>query len=140
MTGDQPGPIEVFREALGVHRAMTHEPPQDARNELTEALIADAKHENQQPQPNLTKEGEKLTPEEARSRTLQGVLDAVAIVARVSPGEVEGFRRYLYHAADVTARAVKEGGFLGIGGKPISAGEADMLAELADSLGVTPQP
>ena len=119
---------------------MTHEPPQDARSELTDALIADAKHGDQQPQLNLTKEGEKLTPEEARSRALQGVLDAVAIVARVSPGEVAEFRRFLYHAAEVTARAVKEGGFLGIGGKPISAGEAAMLAELAESLGIVPQP
>ena len=68
------------------------------------------------------------------------MLDAVTIVGRVSPDEVEGFRHYLYHAADVTARAVKEGGFLGIGGKPISAGETAMLAELAESLGVSPQP
>lgn len=138
MTGDRPGPIEVFRETLGVHRAMTHEPPADARNELTDALIADAKHGETQPQIALAREGEKLAPEEARSRALQGVLDAVVIVERVSPDEVEGFRRFLYHAADTTARAVKEGGFLGIGGKPISAGETAMLAELAESLGVSP--
>ncbi len=140
MTGDRPNPFETFQEALGINRGMTQEPPEDARNELTGALIADAKSGEEWPQPHLAREGEKLAPEEARSRALQDALDAIAIVARVSPGEVEGFRRYLYYVADVTARAAREGGFLGIGGKQVSAGETAMLEELADSLGVTPQP
>jgi hypothetical protein len=140
MTGDRPGPFEVFRETWSIYRALTHEPPANARNELTEALIADMKQGETPPQSHLTREGEKLSPKEARERALQGVLDAVAIVALVSPDEVEGFRRFLYHTADATARSVKEGGFLGIGGKPVSIGEEAMLAELADSLAVAPQP
>ncbi len=139
MTGDRPGPIQVFRESLGIARVMTHEPPVEARNELTSALISEARS-GAPPQSGAARGGEKQSPEKARAQALQGVLDAVAIVARVSPSEVEGFKRFLYHTADVTARAVKEGGFLGIGGKPISAGEAVMLADLADELGVSPQP
>lgn len=139
MTGDRPGPIEVLRESLGIVRVMTHEPPEEARNELTSALVADA-NSGAPSQSGLIRGAEKLTPEEARTWALQGVLDAVALVARVSPGEVEGFRKFLYHTAEVTARAVREGGFLGFGGTPISAGETAMLAQLADSLGIAPQP
>lgn len=139
MMGDRPGSLDVLRESLGIARAMTHEPPAEARSALTSALIADVRS-GAPSQADVIQGAEKLTPEEALSRALQGTLDAVAIVLRVSPGELDGFRRCLYHIADVTARAVKEGGFLGIGGKPISAGEAAMFAELADSLGIVPQP
>lgn len=143
MMGDRPGSLDVLRESLGMARAMTHEPPAEARSALTSALIADVRG-GAPSQADVIQGAEKLTPEEALSRALQGTLDAVAIVLRVSPGELDGFRRCLYHIADViadvTARAVKEGGFLGIGGKPISAGEAAMFAELADSLGIVPQP
>lgn len=138
MTGDRPGRLEVLRESLGIVRVMTHEPPVDARNQLTSALVAEARS-GAPSQSDVVTSAEKMKPAEARSWALQGMLDAITIVARVAPGEVEGFRRFLYHAADATARSVKEGGFLGLGGKPISAGEAAMLAELADSLGVTPQ-
>lgn len=139
MTGDRPGRLEVLRESLGIVRVMTHEPPEDARNELTNALVAEARS-GAPSQSDVVASTEKLAPKEARSRALQAMLDAIAIVARVSPSESLGFRRFLYHTADTTARSVKEGSFLGIGGKPISAGEAAMLADLAASLDVTPQP
>ncbi|HEU0025635.1 MAG TPA: hypothetical protein VFQ25_00845 [Ktedonobacterales bacterium] len=139
MTGDRPGPLEVLRESLGIARVMTHDPPPDARNELTNALVTEARS-GAPSQSDVASKAEKLAPKEARARALQGMLDAIAIVTRVSPGESLGFRRYLYHTANITAQSVKEGGFLGIGGKPISVGEAAMLADLADSLDVTPQP
>lgn len=58
------------------------------------------------------------------------VSGAVAAVNSVDPGESAPYKAMILDIAEKTAEASKEGGFLGFGGKKISEGEADTLAQL----------
>jgi hypothetical protein len=44
-----------------------------------------------------------------------------------TPAEVEEYKRFVMEVAEAAAKAHKEGGFIGIGGKPISAEEQAAL-------------
>ncbi|MCW2953554.1 MAG: hypothetical protein JWQ48_2724 [Conexibacter sp.] len=57
---------------------------------------------------------------------------AIALLAeRATPEEVADYKRFVYRVAETVARAHKEGGVLGIGGKEISPREQAVLDELA---------
>ena len=57
------------------------------------------------------------------------------MTAKATPEEVKAFRRWLVAAAQAAADAAKEGGFLGFGGEPVSAGEQQMLDQVRAALG-----
>lgn len=79
------------------------------------------------------------SPEALPSHTLQGIEDAISILeAKATPEEVDGYRRFALGLAERVARAHKEGGFLGVGGKEISDEEQRALDEIVASLGGTP--
>ncbi len=70
---------------------------------------------------------------------LQGLEEAVRILeSKATPEEVDGYRRFVLGLAERVARAHKEGGFLGLGGKEISHDEQRVLDEIVTSLGGTP--
>jgi hypothetical protein len=50
---------------------------------------------------------------------------------KATPEEVEAYREFVLKVAETVARAHKEGGVLGIGGKEISESEQAALDELA---------
>jgi hypothetical protein len=52
-----------------------------------------------------------------------------------TPEEVEAYSSFVLSVAETVARAHKEGGFLGIGGKEVSDSEQAVLDELAATLG-----
>jgi len=63
------------------------------------------------------------------------ILEAVRIVGeKATPEEAEEYRQFILRVADVVARAHKEGGVLGIGGKEVSERERAVLDELASML------
>ncbi|HVO12039.1 MAG TPA: hypothetical protein VMX54_14965 [Vicinamibacteria bacterium] len=74
----------------------------------------------------------------ARVRLLDGVREAMAALGAKAPADVDAYGQWLYAVAEKTAAAAKEGGFLGIGGTPVSAAEKAALAELAAVLKVKP--
>ena len=53
-----------------------------------------------------------------------------------TPDDAAAFRDFLLKLGDKVANAAKEGAFLGFGGERVSAGERELLAELAQVLGV----
>ncbi len=58
--------------------------------------------------------------------------NAVALLSQhATPEEVADYKRFVYTIAETVARAHKEGGILGIGGKEISAREQAVLDEIA---------
>jgi len=71
---------------------------------------------------------------EARAYLIAGCLQAVRLVATKSPDETPAFRNWLLQLARKAAAATKEGGFLGFGGKLISAEERTILHELETAL------
>lgn len=69
----------------------------------------------------------------------QHLRDAIAILeAKATPQEVDAYKRFVMTVAQTAAGAHKEGGFLGIGGKPISDAENRALDEISTALGAPP--
>lgn len=57
------------------------------------------------------------------------------LVAKAPPPLADELRDWLLDLAQVVAAAAAEGGFLGIGGEPVSPSERAILAEIATALG-----
>ena len=78
---------------------------------------------------------------ESRGRTARKqVVEELATVngilaAKATPQEAASFRLWLVQAAEGTAEAAKEGGFLGVGATQVSKGESAMLEEIGRSSG-----
>ena len=54
---------------------------------------------------------------------------------KASPEEVEAYKRFVLSLAEAAAKAHKEGGFIGIGGKEVSESEQAALDEIKAALG-----
>jgi hypothetical protein len=64
--------------------------------------------------------------------------EALAILKeKASADEIEAYRRFVVNLAEAAAKAHKEGGFVGIGGKPVSEREQAALDEIAATLAGT---
>src|SRR5215475_864989 len=128
------GPIGVIKELSAVGRVLQEASQSGETNALINALVSDVKA-GYRPS-GTTEQGQQ--PEEIKDLALKTCQEVVALLARKAPApEAEGFKRWLLMAAQQTAEASKEGGFLGIGGVRVSAAEQAVLAELAGILGVT---
>lgn len=69
----------------------------------------------------------------------QQLREAIGILAaKATPSEVDAYKRFVMTVAQAVASAHKEGGFLGIGGKPISDAENQALDEISAALGAPP--
>jgi hypothetical protein len=68
---------------------------------------------------------------EERLREAVGVLEA-----RATPEEREAYKGFVVTLAEAVANAHKEGGFMGVGGEKVSAGEQQALEQIAGALGV----
>jgi hypothetical protein len=58
------------------------------------------------------------------------------LLAQKAPEEAEGYKQWVYKAAQLSSEAAKEGGFLGMGGKRVTEAEAAALKEVAGALGI----
>jgi len=68
-------------------------------------------------------------------RAESAVHEALALLEqKATPEEVEAYRDFLLKLADTVARAHKEGGFLGIGGKEVSESEQAALDDISGSV------
>jgi hypothetical protein len=76
----------------------------------------------------------KINENSPRDSMLNGIKSAYAAVKAKMPGEAESFAATLNTLAQNVASAAKEGGFLGIGGKQISAQEQQALDEIKAAL------
>ena len=64
---------------------------------------------------------------------------AVALVdAKAAPQEAAAYKRFVLTVAEAAANANREGGFIGIGGKPVSADEQAALDDIRRTLSAQP--
>ena len=64
--------------------------------------------------------------------------EAVRVVEeKATPEEAEAYEQFVVSVADAAARAHKEGGFIGIGGKEVSEEEQAALDEIRAALGAS---
>jgi hypothetical protein len=129
------GPLGVLEESMAVGKVLADTKSQGAASELLSALVADL----------ATPEGRQaLRPTELRGKSADQIksyaLDAcrraAALLDQKAPAESPAFKRWLQTIGRKVAEAAKEGGFLGIGGTPVSEQEKTALTDLSKSLGI----
>jgi hypothetical protein len=119
----------TIREAVSMGKAYTAAQQQQGGELIGEIVSA---------RPELDPQRYK-TPEELRERGLGRIREAVDLLERkASPEEVDAYKRFIVDVATTVANAKKEGGVLGIGGKPVSEAEQQAIDELAAALGTQP--
>jgi transcription antitermination factor NusG len=129
---DPGGPIELTKESMAAMKAAGAPPTDD---ELLVAVSQDALAQQQQ-RHNVLKEID-LKAATAREQIVDELRNVNEILsAKATPEEAVAFREWLIQAAQDSANAAKEGGFLGIGATRVSEGEEAMLAKLREILGV----
>jgi hypothetical protein len=126
---DPGGPIEVAKESAATLRSATLPP---SREELLASVALDTQALAQQrhnPLGDFKPRGGQQVLEELRAVN-------ELVTAKATPEEAEAFRRWLVAAAQASADAAKEGGFLGFGAEQVSAGEQRMLDQVRAALGM----
>ena len=79
----------------------------------------------------------KLTgskPAEIKDKCIETLRQAAAVIDAKAPGDAVAFKGWLRQISQHVAEASKEGGFLGIGGVPVSEAEKATLAEISSAL------
>lgn len=70
-----------------------------------------------------------------RDLALEQARSAIAILSgKAAPEEIDAYRKLLYGLAEKVANASREGGFLGFGGKAVSAAEQSFLDDLQNAI------
>jgi hypothetical protein len=78
---------------------------------------------------------EKLSKKVIRDLALEHARSSIAILSgKAEAKEIDAYRRLLYGLAEKVANASREGGFLGFGGKAVSAAEQSFLDDLQNTI------
>lgn len=118
----------TLRESVSMARAYT-----DARRAEASELLREVVTSPPVLEPSAFQPGG-----DAIRQAAQKLRHAVELLeAKATPEEVADYRRFVLELADTVARAHKEGGFLGIGGRQVSEPEQRALDAIAATLGVT---
>ena len=131
---DPGGPIELTKEVLAAQRTLS---APDSDEELLTAVSQDALAHAQHREnvmsgfkPKGAMAGQQIIDELRKANDI--------LIAKATPEEAAAFRTWLVTAAQASADAAGEGGFLGIGAEQVSGREHDMIARIAKELGVDP--
>lgn len=117
----------TLRESVSMARAYT-----DARREVTTELMRDLITSPPVLDPSTFQPGGDAI-RQASARLRHGI---ELLEGKATPEEVDEYKRFALDLADTVARAHKEGGFLGIGGRQVSDAEQRALDAIAATLGV----
>lgn len=128
---DVSGPVGIAKEAMAVSKAIA-ETSTTASVDVVKAIGESVKAAGRLETPALPSDKTAV-----KAALIDIVRRGVAAVAAKSPGEADGYKRFVLEVAKKSAEASKEGGFLGIGGTQVSDAESAALKELSAALGVT---
>ena len=121
----------TLRETAAMGRVYQEARERQGANELLDELIKTP--------PSIDPERIRNAGQDIGSLTTQELRDAMAILeAKATSAEVDDYKVFVMTVAQAAASAHKEGGFLGIGGKPISDAENQALDEISHALGAPP--
>jgi len=73
-------------------------------------------------------------PADIKAKSIETLRQAGAVVDAKAPGDAAAFKGWLRQISQHVAEAAKEGGFLGIGGVPVSEREKATLTEISSAL------
>ena len=122
VTADRGGTI---RESLAMGQVYS-QARQGKAGELLDELVSSPPALDQQ---RMREAGDVATV------TTQRLREALELLRqKASPEEVDAYRNFVMDVAEAAAKAHKEGGFIGIGGKQVSEAEQAVLNELEATL------
>lgn len=121
----------TLRETLAMGRVYQEARQRHGESELLDELVKSP--------PSIDPEQLQKAGGDIGTITAQHLRDAMTILeSKATPAEVDAYKRFVMTVAQAAAGAHKEGGFLGIGGTPISDAENHALDELSGALGAPP--
>jgi hypothetical protein len=130
---DPGGPIEALKESMAAVKTIAEAAKTGGDGELVDGVAKDVTAKAQQRQnplgdfkPKGAMAGEEILEE---LRAVNGIL-----TEKATPEEADAFRKWLLGAAQRTADAAKEGGFMGFNAERVSEGEQRMLDKLGEVL------
>ena len=126
---DLSGPIGTAKEAYAIVSGVI-DSAANSSSELIKSVADGLKAKGRPDLPDLPSDKASI-----RTALIDTCKRAVDIVSTKSPTEAEEYRQWLTSLAQKTAEASKEGGFLGIGGVPVSEDEKAAVKALAAALG-----
>jgi hypothetical protein len=131
---DPGGPIEALKETNAALRTVLNAAESGEHGDLVQAVAKDvaeqARHRHN-PMADFKPRGADARQEiEEEMRAVNALL-----VAKTTPEEADAFRAWLKQAAQASALAAKEGGFLGFKAERVSEGEQQMLDRLGAIFG-----
>jgi hypothetical protein len=118
----------TIRESLAIGRIYAEARQQQAESPLLDALVSSPPSVD----PNELRESGGDVRQMATARVREAVATAES---KGNPEDVEAYRRFVLSVAEAAANAHKEGGFAGIGGKPVSEAEQAAIDEIRSALG-----
>jgi hypothetical protein len=122
----------TFREAMALGRSYKEARQGHGESELLDELLKSP--------PSIDPERIKEAGGDIAGLAVKQLREAVSILeAKATPQEVDDYKRFVMTVAQTVATAHKEGGHLGIGGKPVSDAENQALDELSAALGAPPE-
>jgi hypothetical protein len=127
---DPGGPIEALKESRAALKTV-QEAAEGSHGDFVQAVAADVT------QRALRRQNPLAGFRPAGPRAGQEILDELRavnalLVAKATPEEAGAFRWWLREAAQRTAKAAKEGGFLGFNAELVSEREQQMLERLGE--------
>jgi hypothetical protein len=129
-------PLGLAQEMIASSKGLIEALKASSGNELIDAVAADIREKaekRERMEPPL-KPGNDLN--EMKTQCLRACREVAALLAQKAPADAEGYKQWVYQAAQNSANAAKEGGFFGIGGESVSEAETAALQEIAGALGV----
>jgi hypothetical protein len=112
----------TIRESLAMAKVYTEARGQQGDSELLDALASSLPAVD----PQRLQAGGDIT-----AQSSERLREALRLIGeKGTPEDVEQYKRFVLSAAQAAAEAHKEGGFIGIGGKQISAEEQAALDEI----------
>jgi hypothetical protein len=117
----------TIRESLAMGQVYKQARERHGESELLDELVSSP--------PALDQERVRAAGDVAKAVT-ERLGEAVGILKeKASPEEVDAYRNFVMDVAEAAAKAHKEGGFIGIGGKQVSESEQAALDEIEATLG-----
>jgi hypothetical protein len=131
---DPGGPIEAVKETNAALRTVLNAAETGEHGDFVKAVaqdVADQARHRHNPMAGFKPRGADARQE------IEGELRAVntLLVEKTTPEEAGQFREWLKQAAQATALAAKEGGFMGFKAERVSEGEQQMLETLGAIFG-----
>ena len=117
----------TIRESLAMGQVYKQARERHGESELLDELVSSP--------PALDQERVRAAGDVAKAVT-ERLGEAVGILRqKATPAEVDAYRNFVMDVAEAAAKAHKEGGFIGIGGKQVSESEQAALDEIEAALG-----